>query len=174
MITFETYILVISRGITMFNGWHWLPSNQSDNRAIALYMRHYSARHYKDGRRRTQFVGPGEKMVLLTPDCTALLVGRRPKYVGQDGQEGVNCTIFRNEGYPHAKSSELIQAACKLAWDRWPGERLYTYVEDAKIESVNPGYCFKMAGWKTCGRNADGRLTILECQPAPATDEGQG
>jgi hypothetical protein len=31
--------------------------------------------------------------------------------------------------------------------------------------SANPGYCFKQAGWRTCGRNKDGRLTILERLP---------
>jgi hypothetical protein len=52
-----------------------------------------------------------------------------------------------------------------LAWQRWPGKRLFTYVWDAKVKSANPGYCFKKAGWQHCGRNADGRLTILEKLP---------
>jgi hypothetical protein len=75
----------------------------------------------------------------------------------------VNCAIFRNEG--QRLSSDLILAAEEMAWRRWPGERLFTYVWDAKVKSVNPGYCFKMAGWTSCGRNKDGRLTILEKWP---------
>lgn len=46
---------------------YWLSSNKFDPRAVAIYERHYSARRYADGRKRTQFVGPGECMVLLTP-----------------------------------------------------------------------------------------------------------
>lgn len=100
-------------------------------------------------------------MVLLTVTCDALFVWR--KFRSDDGQQGVNCAIFRNEG--SVLSSELIKEACDLAWQRWPGERLYTYIADAKIRSVNPGACFKFAGWRVCGRNKDGRLTILELVP---------
>lgn len=137
---------------------YWIPVKDGDARARALYQRHYSARHYKDGRNPRLFVGPGEKMVLLTPACDALFVWR--KFISGDGQQGVNCAIFRNEG-AHL-SSDLILEAMTLAWQRWPGERLYTYIADRKVKSANPGYCFKLAGWRTCGRNKDGRLTILE------------
>ena len=76
------------------------------------------------------------------------------------GQAGVMCSIFRNEG--PVRSSDLILEAEALAWRRWPGQRLFTYVWPAKVRSVNPGYCFKCAGWRQCGRNKDGRLIILE------------
>jgi hypothetical protein len=140
---------------------NWIPVRDGDARARALYLRHYSARHYRDGRRPKLFVGPGEKMVLLTPMCDALFVWR--KFISDDGQRGINCAIFRNEG--DVLSSELIHEACDLAWQRWPGERLYTYVNDGKIKSANPGYCFKRAGWRACGRNKSGKLTILELLP---------
>ena len=142
---------------------YWLPSNHADPRAIALYLRHYSARHYRDGRVRRQFCPPGPKMVLLTELCDALFVWHRPIMERLSGEAGVNCTIFRNEG--SVLSSLLIEEACSLAWQRWPNERLFTYVADGKIASGNPGYCFKRAGWSTCGRNKDGRLTILERLP---------
>lgn len=38
---------------------------------------------------------------------------------------------------------------------------MLTYVWDRKIRSVNPGYCFKRAGWSAVGRSADGRKTLL-------------
>ncbi len=76
---------------------------------------------------------------------------------------GIECLIFRNEG--PILSSTLIREADELAWARWPGERHFTYVWDAKVRSTNPGFCFKRAGWHPCGRNADGRLTILEILP---------
>ena len=80
-----------------------------------------------------------------------------------DGQAGINCTMFRNEGT--ARSSELIEEACALAWDRWPGERLFTYVAAAEIKSANPGYCFKMAGFRSIGRSKQKGLVLLERIP---------
>jgi hypothetical protein len=154
--------------VTMLIDGHWLPSNHADPRAIALYLRHYSARHYRDGRIRRQFCPPGEKMVLLTQGCDALFVWHHPIMDRLSGQVGVNCTIFRNESA--VLSSDLIREASELAWKRWPGERLFTYVADAKIRSTNPGACFKKAGWRTCGRNATGKLTILERLPATALE----
>lgn len=140
---------------------HWLSSNKFDPRAIALYERHYSARHYADGRKRVQFAPPGETMVLLTVCCRALFVWVRNRVERYDGQHGVNCAVFRNEGA--GLSSDLIREADELAWQRWPGERHFTYVEDAKVRRKrDPGRCFIRAGWRICGRNADGRLTILE------------
>ena len=57
----------------------WLPAKDGDPRAFDLMRRHYSFQAYADGRRqnlnyrnRHLIVGPGEKMVLLTVDCSAL------------------------------------------------------------------------------------------------------
>lgn len=99
-------------------------------------------------------------MVLLTADCKALFAWQKSTIVRRDGQAGIRCSIFRNEG--PILSSVLIQEACELAWQRWPGQRLYTYIAPAKIASPNPGYCFKMAGWRTAGYNKSGKLLILE------------
>ena len=144
----------------MYPGAHWYAIKDGAPRGRWLLNRHYSARHYKDGRRPRLFVGPGEKMVLMTADGLALFVWR--KFISDNGQQGVNCAVFRNEG-PHL-SSELIREAEQLAWSRWPGERLYTYVNPGKIRSTNPGYCFLMAGWKKCGVSKGG-LVILEKLP---------
>ena len=135
----------------------WIAVSDGDARARALYLRHYSCRHYADNRRRTIFVGPGEKMVLLTLECDALFVWR--KFISDDGQDGVNCAVFRNEG--PKLSSALVLEAEQLAWQRWPNERLYTYVDPKKIRSTNAGYCFKAAGWRVCGHSQRG-LVILE------------
>lgn len=140
---------------------HWLPAKDGDERALALYLRHYSARAYRDNRPRRLFVGPGSKMVLMTADCRALFVWR--KFIDNSGQTGVNCAVFRNEG--PILSSTLIREACELAWRRWPGERLYTYVNPDRIESQNPGYCFLKAGWRRCGYTKGG-LHILELFPS--------
>lgn len=120
--------------------------------------RHYSWHEYRDGRPHKLFVGPGKKMVLLTANCDALFVWR--KFISGDGQQGINCAVFRNEST--TLSRLLIREACALAWERWPGERLYTYVHPGKVQSANPGYCFKRAGWSVCGETKWRKLVILE------------
>src|SRR5579862_3376098 len=132
---------------------HWGLSKDGDPYGLQLYERHYSSRVYHDGRRRI-FIGPGEKMVLLTPEADALFVWR--KFLDDSGQRGVNCAVFRNEG--KHRSSDLIREAMQVAWKRWPGERLYTFVNPAAIRSRNPGYCFKVAGWHLCGTTKGGLL----------------
>jgi len=140
----------------------WIPIRDGDPRALGLYLRHYSAR--KNGATRlwsknyNRFAAPGENLILLTPLCDALFVWSKQLY-RLDDQYGVNCAVFRNEG-PQL-SSDLISTASELAWERWPGERLFTFVDSTKIRSSNPGYCFVMAGWRRCGLSNKG-LVILE------------
>lgn len=138
----------------------WVPVKDGNASCRALFERHYSRRRYKDGRKPLIFVGPGEKMVLLTPCARSMFVWR--KFISRDDQKGVNCSVFRNEGA--GRSSDLIKAAMVLAWARWPGERLYTYVNPRKVRSINPGCCFLMAGWRRCGATKRG-LLILEALP---------
>lgn len=145
---------------------HWIVVKDGDARARALFSRHYSYRHYCDGRRRTLFVGPGEKLVLMTELCDALFVWR--KFINKRHEPGVNCAVFRNESV--ILSSTLIREACALAWQRWPGERLYTYVNPRKVRSSNPGYCFLAAGWRRVGQTARG-LIILEQTPRDCADD---
>jgi len=147
---------------------HWIQTTDGDPLAAALYRRHYSCRQYQDGRRddptnrnRNLFVGPGEKMVLVTSDYKALFVWR--KFIDKSGQFGVNCAVFRNES--RTLASELIKDACAWAWQRWPGQRLYTYVDASAIQSTNPGYCFRRAGWQRCGISKKRKLIILELYP---------
>lgn len=143
----------------MFPGMRWYAVKDGNGAARELFNSHYSRRHYRDGRKPKIFVGPGEKMVLLTSDGQALFVWR--KFISDDGQDGVNCAIFRNES--EHLSSELILEAEQLAWERWPGERLYTYVNPKRVKSSNPGFCFLKAGWRKCGKSKNG-LVILEKQ----------
>ena len=94
---------------------------------------------------------------MIGRDGRALFVWR--KFKDGSGQQGINCAVFRNEG-PEL-SSDLIKEADRIAFKKWPEERHYTYVNGAKMKGVNPGYCFKMAGWRECGKTKGG-LTILE------------
>jgi len=140
-------------------GGNWYQVKDGNPVALEIYLRHYSARHYKDGRDRKLFCGPGEKMVLLTHDNKALFVWR--KFIDDSGQQGVNCSVFRNEGA--ILSSLLIKEAVTICRRRWSKERLYTYINPKKIRSSNPGYCFLKAGWRKCGMTKGG-LIILELQ----------
>jgi len=108
----------------------WCITKDGDPSALALAAHHYSWRKYKDGRKRKLFVGPGEKIVLVTPRTDALFVWR--KFRSMDNQQGVNCSIFRNES--RIRSSLLIEEAVEIAQQRWPGERLYTYVNKKKLK----------------------------------------
>jgi len=62
--------------IVMGNSLHWRPTRDGDPIALELYLRHYSARQYLDGRPRRLFVGPGEKLVLVSHDDAAMLAWR--------------------------------------------------------------------------------------------------
>lgn len=146
-------------------GLYWRECRDGDDGARAIYDRHYSRIHYADGRKPKLFVGPGEKCVLITEAGDAVWCWR--KFKDASGQKGVNNAIFRNEG--PILSSLLILDAERIAWARWPGERLYTYVQPKAIRSSNPGACYLKAGWRKCGITKWNKLVILEklCQPLP-------
>lgn len=144
--------------LDIFPSATWVEVKDGDPSGLDLFSRHYSRYVYADGRQPKLFVGPGYKMVLLTPCARALFAWK--KFKSADGQQGVNCAIFRNEGAGLA--SDLILAAEEMAWVRWPGERLYTYVNPRKVKGNPPGNCFLRAGWRPCGITKRRSLLILE------------
>jgi len=156
----QTSLFTEELGIT------WLHASVCDPRCLTLFKRHYShqnkARHGISRGNLARFAGPGEVMLLLTPACDALFVWRRERF-RRDRQEGINCAVFRNEG--ERMSSLLIREGCRLAWQRWPGQRLFTFVNPRAIRSTNPGYCFKAAGWSPCGHTKKRRLLIFDIHP---------
>jgi hypothetical protein len=81
-----------------------------------------------------------------------------------NGLDGWTCSIFRNCS-PHLSSSLILEAESYLHAVSWCGpDGMLTYVWDSKVRSVNPGCCFKKAGWirhQTKPRSADGRKTLL-------------
>lgn len=147
----------------------WMHMRDGDASCRAIFDRHYSRYIYADGRKPKLFVGPGEKLVLMQADGQAICVWR--KHISRDNQQGVNCAIYRNESI--RKASEMLKDAMAEAWRRWPGQRLYTYVDPRKvqptIERSRPvwGFCFYKAGWSFCGLTGRG-LHILECMPGEA------
>jgi hypothetical protein len=116
------------------------------------------------------YVGPGEKMVLVHETGRALFVWR--KFLDDSGQQGVNCAVFRNEGA--GQSSELIREAAERAWQRWPGERLYTYVRPDAIRSTNPGFCFIAAGWHHVGWTKGGLRILALATPHDSQSPREG
>lgn len=128
---------------------------------LALFRRHYSHRRTRGD--TSLFVGPGEKLVLITPCARAMFVWRN--FLNDDGQTGINCAVFRNEGAGEGQSSDLIRAADAIADRKWPGQRHYTYVDPRKVRSANPGWCFICAGYRRCGVTKKRRLLILERLP---------
>lgn len=154
-------------------GQHWYGSHRADPRGLALYQRHYSAAKnapYRQ-RRSLNFVAAGSPLVLLTTHADACFVWLRNTVERMDKQQGICCTLFRNES--SILSSELVREADQLAWSRWPDEpRHFTYVDADKTKRRRgkqnpPGQCFLMAGWRQCGWSAKG-LVILECLPEAA------
>lgn len=143
-------------------GAGWVERRDGDDSCRAIFDRHYSRYVYADGRRPKLFVGPGEKMVLMRADGLALFVWRR--FISADGQTGVNCAVFRNEGGERA--SALILEAEALARSRWPLERLFTYVDPAKVKPTIVrgypvwGWCFYQAGWAFSGVSKSGKIIL--------------
>ena len=119
--------------------------------------RHYSRR--TPGAR--QFCYAGRKLVLRNAEGTVLFVWMYPiPEMRDDGQTGYNCAIFRNES--DRLSSDIILEAEGIAFERWGRARLYTYVDPRKVHSPNPGYCFKVAGWKFAGISTKGKHLLVK------------
>ena len=113
---------------------------------------------------------PGQTIVLLSDDERAVWGWWRPHpnsgLRAMNNLDGWSCTIFRNEG--PTRSSDLILSAEQMllaAGVTIGPDGFLTYVYDRKIQSQNPGYCFKCARWSAIGRSADGRKTLLEKLP---------
>lgn len=143
----------------------WVHARDGNKHGYAMYRRHYSSRKNPRPKQR-QFVGPGESMVLLGFMCEALFVWRKQRF-RLDGQRGVNCACFRNESA--FLSSDMTLEAMALAWEKWPGERLFTMIDAKKTAKRRgkrnpPGQCFIKAGWRRCGVTKKG-LIILEVTP---------
>ena len=152
----------------------WVGITRFDPRGVAMYERHYSCRAYADGRKRRQFAPPGSPLCLLTDTQDALFGWVKNSVERYDKQEGVNCFVFRNESPRLA--SELIRLASARAWVKWPGERLFTYVDPRKVRSQGrkrpPGWIFLQAGWRECGKSKKG-LLIFECTPEGCPEQGR-
>jgi hypothetical protein len=139
----------------------WQVVGKFDPRSASLADRHYSRRKIGS----PQFMPPGQTLILLTEDERAVFGWWRPHPASglqsMNGLDGWTCTIFRNEGAGLSSTLILAAEAELLARHDCGPDGLLTYVWDARVRSVNPGACFKAAGWRRRGRSADGRKTLL-------------
>lgn len=142
----------------------WTQIRDGNLYALDIFSRHYSFRTWRQrsGKNGTRFTGPGQQIILLSQNGNAIFAWVKQQYRNDD-QQGVCCSIFRNES--DILSSQLILEAESFAWEKWPGERLFTFVDSRKIRSSNPGFCFQQAGWKKSGKTKSRKLTILEKMP---------
>lgn len=125
---------------------YWTQVKDGDSRVAQLYMRHYSCHQYRDKRRsqygyRNRFLvmGPGEKLVLLSVDGLAIFGWRR--FIDDSGQEGVNCSFFRNES--PVLSSLLILDAERHAWAKWGGATAVHLCQPLRRRQSQPRLLFQ-------------------------------
>jgi hypothetical protein len=135
-------------------------TNHFDQECRVLADRHYSRR--TPGAR--QFCYSGRKLVLRNAEASVLFVWMFPDpQYRMDDQTGYNCAIFRNES-PRL-SSEIILEAEGMAFEKWGPARMYTYIDPAKVKSRNPGYCFKVAGWRFVRVTPSGKHLLVKELP---------
>lgn len=157
---------------------NWYLTYPRDPRGRELADRHYSRQ--KPG--TPEYAPPGRKLVLVNADryqaISALWITSWPlaEYVHRDYQDAWLCCLFRNES--NTLSSQLISEA--IACTRWkypdvPQSGMITMIDASKVASRNPGYCYKVVGFRKVGETSKG-LHILqllpEDMPAAASPKG--
>ncbi|GIP54275.1 hypothetical protein J42TS3_33100 [Paenibacillus vini] len=83
--------------------------------------------------------------------------------IRDDGLLAWECTIFRNEST--YLSSDMIRIAVAATIDEWgqpPPDGIITYVDQLKVRSSNPGYCFLSAGFHKLGFSKRRKLLLLQ------------
>lgn len=152
----------------------WLLSSSSDRRALdivdgtglfAAYGPHYSRR--TPGSRT--FTGCGREIVLVHESLAAVwacVYQRTPARRGSGASRGRETApddapqylwrnmMFRRLPECTVRASNLITTATTATYQAWvqrygtlPTERLRTEVDIHRVQSRNPGYCYKVAGW---------------------------
>ena len=145
---------------------NWMITHQYDSRAARLADRHYS--RVRPGTR--QFVPPGRMLVLVTEPADAVWVTSwpYPSCLRRDWYPTAwMCTMFHNES--PLPASQLIKEA--VAVTRWkygepPADGMITIIDQHKLTSEIPGYCFRRAKFHHVGETKRAGLLILQLTPA--------
>lgn len=135
----------------------WIRTNNCDSAGQQLADRHYSRQTI--GAKR--FTRPGKNLVLRTEKGDAVCAVWKGKY-RRDHLEAYEITILRNES-DHL-SSTLAAYACLAAFETFGDIRdgIITYVDEKKVDSQNPGFCFRAIGFKKIGRTEVRNLLIYQ------------
>ena len=157
----------------------WHISHRADPRARKLADRHYNRQSIG----APQFVPPGRCLVLLTEPADALWITSYPypEFVKHQWAGALICSCFRNES-EHLSSDLITEAVAATRWyaqqqPNWdlPALGMITFVDALKIRSVNPGYCYKMAGFQKVGSTKGGLIALQmlpDEMPEPAMPSG--
>ncbi|QGQ97078.1 hypothetical protein EHS13_20390 [Paenibacillus psychroresistens] len=135
----------------------WLLTHKGDRNCRLLADRHYSRQHIG----HPMFTRPGRNLVLRTADGMATWVTW--KGIRDDGLDAFECTIFRNESAN--LSSDMIRSAVAATIAEWglpPKDGIITYVDQSKVRSSNPGFCFIKAGFEKIGFSKVRGLLLLQ------------
>lgn len=135
----------------------WLPVSTADWRLRGLRDRHYSG-----GVGGATAGRPGRRIAFVTFEGTAGWISGHQATIDHDFGDSFECTLFRKEC--DGLASPMIEDAIRRTEARWgappPGGWL-TFIDADEIESPNPGYCFKQAGFVFVGFSKDRGLTVL-------------
>jgi hypothetical protein len=143
---------------------HWQRARRGHCDPVGLLLAdgHYSRR--KPG--SPQFMAPGNRIVLVSRDRQSVFGWWRPDpkrfQCAMNGLDGWTCVIFRRTGGVLA-SDLLLDAESGLAAlaPDCGSSGMLTYVDPPKIQSPNPGYCYKVAGWLKIGMCSKRRKPLL-------------
>lgn len=112
-------------------------------------------------------------VVFSDPERTLVFAWQWPKDgIRKDGQNGFNNTLFHRSDRCVYLASDVILAAETAVVSHWGANRAYTYIDPDKVSSPNPGYCYKVAGWKQVCVSKSGK-PLLEKYLEAATGGGQ-
>lgn len=142
--------------------------------------RRIADRHYnRQSPGSAQFVPPGRCLVLLATEGTALWVTSWPfpEYVKHRWPGAWVNSLFRREDGPWLASDMIREAvaASRWYWPSTPDQGLVTFVDPAKVDSRNPGYCYLQAGFERDGVTVGGLLAFRlrpDRMPDPAEPAG--
>lgn len=150
----------------------WHLSHRADPRGKRLADRHYSRQTPESD----QFVKPGRCLVLWQPNALWVTSWPYAEHTKHEWAGAWECSLFRNEG--DQLSSTLITEA--VAATRWrygkpPDGGIITFVDAGEVESGEPGYCYRCAGWSRAGKTKGGLYAwqLLPSQmPHPEAPKG--
>jgi hypothetical protein len=133
----------------------WRETDEQDREARGLFARHASSIGGAK-RRLSRLTG---QLTLVTHQGDALAVFRRA-FNRSLGKHAIDVVAFRNEG--HFRSASLLREAIEL-WvrPRWSAEPLIACVHGQRLVATNPGYPFRLTGFRRLPVETDNRILLM-------------